>query len=201
MNHAEQPTAVITDLVRIARTMELRASCQEAIEAQRRIIEHDGQRTAHELSLRSLLTQAAALDLELAALGSERLSQTLRQLDPVLQAAIALEAHFGEAIDSDLDINGADAVDFIVEWLTGSVRPALEALRVREIPAWRPAQEAGYRVQRGRTGAGCESLNRFWWTRFRDGWHETGALTFASAEEAWADAVRAFAQERSEDAA
>lgn len=195
MNHAGKPTALIADLVRIARAMELRASCQEAIEAQRRIIEHDGQRTAHELSLSSLLTQAAALDLELAALGSERLTQTLRQLDPVLKVALALEAHFGEAIDSDLDINGADAVDFIVELLTGSVRPALEALRVREIPDWRPAQEAGYRIQRGRPDSGYENIDRFWWTRFRDGWHETGALTFASAEEAWADAMRALSQE------
>lgn len=202
MQHcAEQPAAVMVGLIRIARIMELRASCQETIEAQRRIIDNDGTLVAHEPSLRSLLTQAAALDLELAALGSENLTSTLRHLDRVLKAAVALDRRFGPAVDNDLDINGADSVDFVVELLTASVRPALEALRVREIPAWRPAHDAGYRVQRGRPDSGYKNRNRFWWSRFRDGWHETGALTFDSAEEAWKDAMRAFAQERLEDSA
>lgn len=53
---------------RLAWTQELLAACEEAIAAQRRLIEHEGVLEAHALSLRTLQAEKARLETEIAVL-------------------------------------------------------------------------------------------------------------------------------------
>lgn len=145
----EPVTLIATRLIRYTHLLDLRASCYAAIEAQRKIIEHDGQTSSHSLSLHSLQQQAQQIESELTELGSVDFRQDLIKLDSAAKVVLSLETQFGEAIDRDEEIGGVDAVDSITDLLLGQGRPTLEVLGLREAPFWKAAAEFGYRVHRG----------------------------------------------------
>jgi len=193
----EPATLIATRLIRYTHLLDLRASCYAAIEAQRKIIEHDGQTSSHSLSLHSLQQQAQQIEIELTELGSVDFRQDLIKLDSAAKVVLSLETQFGEAIDRDEEIGGVDAVDSIVDLLLGQGRPTLEVLGLREAPFWKAAAEFGYRVHRGHEVDGAELEGKYWWSLYREDWVEveTSESVFDSYEAAWQNAMCALANE------
>ncbi len=138
----EPVTIIATRLIRYTHLLDLRASCYAAIEAQRKIIEHDGQTSSHSLSLHSLQQQAQQIESELTELGSVDFRQDLIKLDSAAKVVLSLEAQFGEAIDRDEEIGGVDAVDSITDLLLGQGRPRLKCWACAKLHSGKPLQSS-----------------------------------------------------------
>lgn len=193
----EPVTLIAVRLIRYTHLLDLRASCYAAIEAQRKIIERDGQTRSYSRSLHSLQQQAQQIEADLTDLGAVDFRQALIKLDSAAKVVLSLEAQFGDAIDHDEEIGGVDAVDSITDLLLGQGRPTLEVLGLREAPFWKTAAEFGYRVHRGHEVDGAELEGKYWWSLYREDWVEveTSESVFNSHEAAWQNAMCALANE------